>query len=200
MKSKLGAPGFVLALIALFVALGGGAVAAGVVPLARHALTAGTAANALKLGGKTPSQVKAGLRGARGPQGPAGPAGPTGATGVQGPAGPGGPAGPTGPQGVQGQKGDTGAQGLPGTPGTAAVTVHTAPWSLTIGGNAGDQGDFTVNCGAGQKAVSGGYTSDGSVLTFQSRPTVGDDGWSIYLDNADKTTAHSGNVYAVCLG
>jgi len=63
MRSRLVVPAFVLALIALFVALTGGAVAAGIVPLAKHALTAGTATNALKLGGKTPTQVKASLRG-----------------------------------------------------------------------------------------------------------------------------------------
>jgi len=175
MKSKFASPGFVLALIALFVALGGGAVAAvSIVPLAKHALTAGTASNALKLGGKTPKQIKAQLRG---PAGPAGPKGATGATGAQGPAGPAGPSG-----------------------GAAAVSVHTGSWSLTTGGTSGDMNDFTVSCGAGQKAISGGYTSDGSVLTFQSRPTAADDGWSIYLDNADKAAAHSGSVYAVCLG
>lgn len=88
MKSRLGVPAFVLALVALFAALTGGAVAAGIVPLAQHAITAGTASNALKLGGKTPSQIKLSLRGARGLQG------------AQGPAGPAGPAGPTGPAGA----------------------------------------------------------------------------------------------------
>jgi len=78
MRSRLSGPAFVLALIALFVALSGGAVAAGIVPLAKHALTAGTAANALKLGGKTPTQIKASLRGPQGIQGLAGPAGPPG--------------------------------------------------------------------------------------------------------------------------
>ena len=52
-------PAMVVALLALFVALSGTAVAAGVVPLAKHALTANTATtaitakNALKLGGLT---------------------------------------------------------------------------------------------------------------------------------------------------
>jgi hypothetical protein len=48
------------------------------VPLARHAITASTATNALKLGGKTPVQVKSSLRGAAGPAGPAGPQGAAG--------------------------------------------------------------------------------------------------------------------------
>jgi hypothetical protein len=75
----------VIALLALFGALSGTAVAAGVVPLAKRALSADKAKvadNARKLGGKTPAQLRASLRGARGPQGVAGPQGP------QGPAGP----------------------------------------------------------------------------------------------------------------
>ena len=81
MKRSLGGPAIVLAAVALFVALGQGAVAAGIVPLARHAITAGTATNALKLGGKTPAQVKATLRGLQGPQGPKGDPGPQGPSG-----------------------------------------------------------------------------------------------------------------------
>jgi len=67
---KLGrpSPALVVALLALFVSLSGTAVAAGVVPLAKHALTANTAVtaktaqtaqNALKLGGLTAPQVGA---------------------------------------------------------------------------------------------------------------------------------------------
>lgn len=47
----------VVALLALFVALSGTAVAAGIVPLAKRALTADTAKNAQKLGGLTAQQV-----------------------------------------------------------------------------------------------------------------------------------------------
>jgi len=58
-KRKLGrpSPALVVAIIALFVALSGTAVAAGVVPLAKRALTADTAKNSLKLGGLTAAQV-----------------------------------------------------------------------------------------------------------------------------------------------
>ncbi len=58
-------PALVLAVVALFVALSGTAVAAGVVPLAKRALVADTAKkalvanNALKLGGKTSAQILA---------------------------------------------------------------------------------------------------------------------------------------------
>ena len=53
-KLRLPSPALVVASIALFVALGGTAVAAGVVPLAKRALQAD---NAKKLGGRTPAQI-----------------------------------------------------------------------------------------------------------------------------------------------
>jgi hypothetical protein len=129
-QRRLPSPSLVLATAALFVALTGGATAAGIVAYAKHA---GTADNAKHLGGKTAAQIAATVRGPAGPQGaagatgPAGPkgdqgaAGPTGATGPQGekgaigPAGPQGdtgavgPVGPAGPQGDKGDKGDMGA-------------------------------------------------------------------------------------------
>ena len=115
-------PAFVLALIALFVALTGGAVAAGIVPLAKHALTAGTATNALKLGGKTPTQVKASLRGPQGAQGPAGPIGP---------AGPAGPAATVGFQFVSGESAFDSS-----TPKSATATCpsgkRAVSWSFDI--------------------------------------------------------------------
>src|SRR5262245_60386050 len=104
-RFDLGGPALVVACIAFFVALTGGAVAAAVVPMAKHALSADTATNAKKLGGKTPAQIKATLRGAPGP------AGATGATGAAGPAG------PQGAQGAQGPQGDQGPQGQQGQPG-----------------------------------------------------------------------------------
>jgi len=168
---------FVLATIALFVALSGGAVAAGIVPLARHAVTAGTASNAVKFGGKTPAQLRAAWLGsASAKQGGTGPQGPKGETGARGPAGPAGPA------------------------GSAAMSVHASAYSLAIGGAPGEKGLFTVSCGAGQKAVSGGYDADGTVLALMTHPTAADDGWQIYLDNADAGAAHSGTVYVVCQG
>jgi hypothetical protein len=170
MKRNLGGPAFVLALVALFVALGEGAVAAGIVPLARHAITARTASNALKLGGKTPKQLKTSLRGLRGP------AGPTGATGPQGAA------------------------------GSAQVSVHTQTFSLSESGSDGDSATVTATCGSGQKAVGGGYLTDGQtgplggVLGFESGPTAADDGWTASLDNIDGSAGHTGTVYAVCFG
>lgn len=59
-KRRLPSPALVIAVLALFVALGGSAVAAGVVPLAKRALSADKAKisdNAKKLGGKTAAQL-----------------------------------------------------------------------------------------------------------------------------------------------
>ena len=59
-KTQLPSPAMIVALLALFVALGGTAVAAGVVPLAKRALVAD---NAKKLNGLTAGQIAAGIQG-----------------------------------------------------------------------------------------------------------------------------------------
>jgi hypothetical protein len=58
-KIRFPSAAMVVALLALFVALGGTAVAAGVVPLAKRALVAD---NAKKLNGLTASQIAAGIQ------------------------------------------------------------------------------------------------------------------------------------------
>ena len=55
-ERRMPSPALVIAVAALFVSLGGTAVAAGVVPLAKRALVADTAK---KLGGQTPAQLTA---------------------------------------------------------------------------------------------------------------------------------------------
>jgi hypothetical protein len=110
-----------------------------------------------------------------------------------------GPKGDTGTTGSQGPPGPQGPQGLQGAAGTAAVTIHTVSYSLNATGTAGDTNVVTATCGAGQKAVSGGFDSNGNVFNEDTFPTVADDGWSIFLVNGDSTTS-SGTVYAVCLG
>jgi hypothetical protein len=79
------------------------------------------------------------------------------------------------------------------------VSVHTVTYSLAAGA---DQ-TVVASCGAGQKAIGGGYDSDSAhaVINLDLKPTSADDGWSILLDNQDKNNApHSGTVYAICLG
>jgi len=98
----------VMATIAVFLALGGGAYAAVKLP----AKSVGT--RELKSGAVTKSKISAqalralaGKPGARGAAGATGVAGPTGATGPTGPAGPTGAIGPTGPAGSPGAVGGT---------------------------------------------------------------------------------------------
>jgi hypothetical protein len=141
-KLRLPSPAFVLALVALFVALSSTAVAASVVPLARRALQAD---NARKLGGRTPAQVAA----------------------MPGPA--------------------SRAAGL--------VTIKTAGYQLAPNTGA----DVSVACDAGQRAVGGGFDSDGPVFNFDSRPTANGAAWSIVLANGDDANGHSGTAYAICL-
>jgi len=230
-------PALVLAMVALFAALAGGATAGGIVGFAKHAGTADSATNAKHLNGKTAAQIAASVHGATGPQGPAGVPGPAGATGPAGAKGDAGAAGPGGPAGPKGDKGDVGnglkivgtvasqsalpatgttgdayliggdlfvwtgaawtnAGPVQGPPGTAAVTIHTQSYSVAA------SSDVTVTgtCGAGQKAVNGGFDSlAGTVFNLDSKPTPADDGWQILLVN-DDVNPTSGNVYAVCMG
>lgn len=92
-RKRLGAAGFATALIALVLALGGGAFAAQSVIIT-------------KLSQISPSVQKK-LKGNRGPKGKEGPPGPQGAAGSPGPRGSAGPTGPAGPQGPTGPAGPT---------------------------------------------------------------------------------------------
>jgi hypothetical protein len=170
MKRNLGGPALVVASIALFVALGEGAVAAGIVPLARHAITATTASNALKLGGKTPAQIKTSLRGATGPQGPQGPAGAQGQAGAANVT-------------LQTKTFTLNAAGSDGD--NMNVTASCASGQKATGG--GYAPDSTPGL-------------ESNILGFDSRPTAADDGWTVFVYNVDGSAAHGGTIYAVCLG
>jgi hypothetical protein len=99
-----------IALLALFVALGGTSYAAIKLPansvgsrqLRNGAVTKRKLARGIIPSLRVGPQGVAGHDGATGPQGPMGPAGPKGATGAQGPTG---ATGPTGPRGLQGAPG-----------------------------------------------------------------------------------------------
>jgi hypothetical protein len=186
-------PAFVLAVVALFVALGGTAVAAS--PIVKRALFAD---NAGKLQGKSAAALvklaasKASTR--PGPKGDTGAAGPKGDTGAAGPKGDAGPAGPAGPQGPQGP---TGPAGPPGTSPALTVSAERQPYSLAANG----VDDFTATCPAGKGVVSGGFeASSGVAIAVDTRPSNDLKSWRIILVNGSSTNPASGNVIAVCIG
>ena len=150
-------PAFVVALVALFVALSGTAVAAGVVPLAKRALTADRAKQAAV------ADVAKKL----------------------------------GPQATAAMVLQAGQSPGPASSAAGLVSVKTAAFSLSPD----QQSTFTAACGAGEKALSGGFSYDGSalVLPVDSMPTGDGSGWQLYLLNFSDTAAASGTVYAVCL-
>jgi len=155
-SSKRPSPALVVALLALFVALSGTAVAATVVPLAKRALMADKAKQAAiadvakKLG---PQSTAALVRQAAQSPGPA-----------------------------------SSAAGL--------VSTKTGAFSL----NADEGRMFSAACAAGEKAVGGGFSYDGSalVLAVDSLPTGDGSGWQLYLVNLSDGSA-SGTVYTVCI-
>jgi hypothetical protein len=134
---KLGTAGFIIAIVALVAAMGGGAYAA------KGALTGKQKKEVQKIAKKEAKKeakkfAKAGPAGATGP---AGPAGSKGGDGAQG---------PTGPQGAKGDKGDPGVNG-------ASVTSRNATVAECLEGGTA----FEVNGLPAGKACNGGQGQDG---------------------------------------
>lgn len=118
-----------MALLALFVALGGTSVAAGNVVLGRNSV--GTrqvvdgSLQTIDLSAKARSALK-GNTGPRGATGAPGATGSTGAAGAPGATGSTGAVGPTGAPGAPGAQGATGPQGPPGAPGRSASNLFVS--------------------------------------------------------------------------
>ena len=122
----------VIATVALFLALGGGAFAAtgglksnprvihGCVSKSTHVLRVLKASSKCGRGSVTLNFNAKGVAGAAGLSGPQGAAGP------QGPAGPQGLGGPQGPAGQRGLAGSNGQPGTAGTPGKNAVSLFVS--------------------------------------------------------------------------
>jgi hypothetical protein len=127
-------PSMVISIVALFVALGGTAMAA------RNALIGSKqiADHSIRLVDLNGSAVKA-LRGQRGPAGADGAPGQNGAPGPPGPPGPAGPAG---------------APGLSGTFATSTVLYINGP-DITLA--PGELGSAMAFCPTGMTAISGGF-------------------------------------------
>ena len=152
---KRPSPALVIAMVALFVALGGtaGAVVTVAVPLAKRALVSD---NSKKLNGFTANQIASAAIAVAVKESPAGP--------------------------------------RPAASAAGLVTIKTDTGTLAADGRS----EFSIGCDAGQKAVGGGFSSDGAVYNFGSYP--GSDGsWKLYLANGSTTAAANITLYASCL-
>lgn len=87
--------------------------------------------------------------------------------------------------------------GLPGPASTAAGLLSTKTLADSLGADAGRE--FTIGCDTGKKIVSGGYSSSGPVIPFDSRPTS-EGTWGMYLANLSSSQGATITLYAVCLG
>jgi hypothetical protein len=86
--------------------------------------------------------------------------------------------------------------GLPGPASTAMGLLTTKTAADSIPSRSGRE--FTIGCDAGKKVVSGGFSSTGAVLAWDSRPTS-ETTWGIFLGN-ESSSQQTVSLYAVCLG
>jgi hypothetical protein len=96
-------------------------------------------------------------------------------------------------------QGKTAAQvaALPGPASRVSglVSVKSVPFSL----NPEEAKFFSVACSPGEKAVSGGYTTQNAVFAADTLPTTDGSGWQVYLINLSGTQGAAGTVQVVCI-
>ena len=145
LHNQFGTAGLALSVVAIVLALGGGAYAA------NHA---------------TASKAKAGKRGPKGPPGAPGATGPAGPAGAAGAAGPAGPAG-TGTAGTPGTSATTASFNGAKAPCTVGgVEVKSAsPTALVCNGKQGEQGEPGENGEEGSPWTAGGTLPKGATET-----------------------------------
>jgi hypothetical protein len=208
----------VVAIIALFVALGGAAYAAVNLPansvgtrqLKNGAVTGAKVGNnavtsaKVKDGSLLASDFQAGqlAAGTRGPQGPQGLMGPPGLS----------LPGPMGPEGRMGSMGLTGPMGPPGAPGANGATnvVVRTGRMFDVPRNGVEYGG--ADCSPGEKATGGGVYSVSDVKYPQivstyprmDSPGGAPTGWGAYVSNPDQVGDQAPatvtmQVWAVCV-
>jgi hypothetical protein len=157
---RLGTAGFVIAIVALVAALGGGAYAA----------SGGLSGKQKKEVEKIAKQY-AGKPGKNGAPGATGPAGATGAAGSKGDTGLKGDAGAQGEKGVPGDTGAPGAKGDPGAPGASPTVVELQASDPGPCEGSGGAKIIGVNAGEEAFACNGGGTGGGFPATLPSGST-----------------------------
>jgi hypothetical protein len=197
-------PAFVVAMIALFVALGGtaGAVVTAAVPLAKRALVADKAkvattakvanvarvANVAKLANtaKTATTAATAIRATTAALADNANAlgGSTSAQIIAAATTAGRDAALT----------QSPAGSRPASTAAGMVLIKTDTTQQILGN---DEGSFTVTCELGQRVVSGGYATSGAVLAYDSFPSSGT-AWTFYLVNEGATDAAIA-LHAICL-
>jgi collagen triple helix repeat protein len=207
MKIARPSPSTAIALLALFVALGGTSYATsrdwmpsnsvGTAQIRDDSVTRAKIAHhsitsiLIKPGSLVASDFAAGQL-ASGLQGSPGPAGPTGASGPKGDTGPQGSTGATGPKG---DKGDPGA--------IARITVRTGEVTVPVGA----VGYVTANCHPNERASGGGTSwslasgENGEGLTTISlTPSAGSSGVTAYVGRGENRTSapHQFTVHVLC--
>ncbi len=202
-------PAMVVAALALTIALGGTATAAGILITGKQvkdgSLTGRDVKNSTVFGRDIANRSLTGLDVKDQSLTPADFSG-----SVQGPAGPPGPQGPQGLQGLQGGQGVPGVpgpKGDPGAPGATNVVVRTASAGTVP---SGIHASLPAMCDAGERAVGGGArlssVGGGSVLEASS-PLEGDGttaengdtpaGWFSSIKNTS-ATALVATGYVIC--
>jgi len=210
---RLPAPSTVIASLALLVALGGTAVAAGVLPAnsvgteqlrpnavvsskvkPQSLLASDFKAGQLPHGAKGPAGPP-GATGAAGPQGAVGPQGPKGDTGATGPAGPaGGPTGPAGPTGPTGPAGFSALKYVASDYGAIPAGIQYSGEAVCSGSDHVIGGGVATGTVDGHQIVNvdGSYPSDGTGTGAE-----GTKGWWADVNNTSATSL-AYTVYAVC--
>ena len=82
----------------------------------------------------------------------------------------------------------------PASTAAGLVSIKTDTSQQILGD---DEGSFTVTCDAGQRVLSGGYATSGAVLAYDSFPSSGT-AWTFYLVNEGLTDAAIA-LHAICL-
>jgi hypothetical protein len=147
----------VVATLALFFALAGGAWAATQLP--KESVGSTQLAKGAVTPAKLSDQARNGFTGARGEAGPQGALGPRGNEGQRGENGAGGATGPQGIRGATGANGATGSRGEPGEPGERGITGQTGasgPQGATgATGSRGEPGEIGLRGLRGETGAQG---------------------------------------------